>query len=83
MKMTATYPQVAGTTHEVGVCFPMHAPYDDTMDCMTTSKGSGPKDSVVLIEADDGNGLSDPAEYPEDTESQSWESVGGNAAETC
>ena len=63
----------------------MHAPYDDTMDCMTISKDSDPKDSVVLIEAedDDGKALADPDEYPEDEESQSWESANGNAAETC
>ena len=63
----------------------MHAPYDDTMDCMTISKDSDPKDSVVLIEAedDDGKALADPDEYPEDEASQSWESPNGNAAETC
>ena len=83
-KITASYPQVSGTTYEVGICFPMHAPYDDTMDCMTTSKDSGAKDSVVLIEADgDDKGMADYGDYPEDTLSQSWESEGGNAAETC
>lgn len=49
--MSGTYKKAADVSStEIGLCFQMRVPYDDTMDCMTLISGEEALDQVVLIE---------------------------------
>eukprot|EP00354_Favella_ehrenbergii_P002307 CAMPEP_0170455234 /NCGR_PEP_ID=MMETSP0123-20130129/3255_1 /TAXON_ID=182087 /ORGANISM="Favella ehrenbergii, Strain Fehren 1" /LENGTH=126 /DNA_ID=CAMNT_0010718281 /DNA_START=43 /DNA_END=423 /DNA_ORIENTATION=- len=78
-KVTASYKKAVGASYDVGLCFTMGAPYDDTMDCMTLSADKEAIDQVTVIEDE----LSANDDYPTDKHSQSWDSSDGAAKEVC